>query len=77
MHAQTAVNIQPKLSVNTPGDVYEQEADRISEDVMRMSEPQLQRTRACDAGCPTDQTEQLDQEPNRLQTKRVGSSDVG
>src|SRR5215210_6581844 len=25
------VGIQPKLTVNTPGDVYEQEADRVAE----------------------------------------------
>ena len=34
--------IQPKLTINTPGDEYEQEADRISERVMRTPEPQLQ-----------------------------------
>jgi hypothetical protein len=30
-------NIQTKLKVSQPGDVYEQEADRIAEEVMRMS----------------------------------------
>jgi hypothetical protein len=29
--------IQPKLTVNTPGDVYEQEADAMADKVMRMS----------------------------------------
>ncbi|HEY7081959.1 MAG TPA: hypothetical protein VH500_19875 [Nitrososphaeraceae archaeon] len=29
-------NIQTKLKVSGPGDVYEQEADRIAEQVMRM-----------------------------------------
>jgi outer membrane protein OmpA-like peptidoglycan-associated protein len=29
--------IQPKLKVSQPGDVYEQEADRVAEQVMRMS----------------------------------------
>jgi hypothetical protein len=37
--------------VNTPGDIYEQEADRISEQVMRIPEPQLQRTCACGGKC--------------------------
>jgi hypothetical protein len=36
--------LQSKLQVNTPGDAYEQEADRVAERVMRMPEPQLRRT---------------------------------
>src|SRR4051794_4919008 len=39
--------LQTKLKVNQPGDAYEQEADRVSEQVMRMPEPQLQRTCTC------------------------------
>ena len=35
--------IQTKLSINTPNDKYEQEADRIAEQVMRMPEPKVQR----------------------------------
>ena len=35
--------IQAKLKVGQPGDVYEQEADRVAEAVMRMLEPQVQR----------------------------------
>src|SRR5579872_5359141 len=31
--------IQRKLEVNQPGDVYEQEADRVADQVMRMSAP--------------------------------------
>jgi hypothetical protein len=31
--------LQPKLAISTPGDIYEQEADRV----MRMAEPQVQR----------------------------------
>ena len=33
-------SIQPKLKVSQPGDVYEQEADKVAEQVMRMSGPQ-------------------------------------
>jgi hypothetical protein len=33
------IGIQPKLKVSQPGDVYEQEADRVAEYVMRMSVP--------------------------------------
>lgn len=31
--------IQAKLRIGQPGDVYEQEADRVAEQVMRMPEP--------------------------------------
>ncbi len=37
---------QPKLTINQPGDAYEQEADRVADDVMRMQEgdaPVVQR----------------------------------
>ncbi len=36
--------IQAKLRIGQPNDKYEQEADRISEQVMRMPEPVIQRT---------------------------------
>lgn len=35
--------IQPKLTVNPPNDRYEQEADRVAEQVMRMPAPAIQR----------------------------------
>jgi len=34
--AMRSAQVQPKLTVNTPGDRYEQEADRIADQVMRM-----------------------------------------
>lgn len=43
----TPIRLQAKLTVNTPGDKYEQEADRVAEQVMRMPEPQLQRQCVC------------------------------
>ena len=66
-----------KLAISKPGDEYEQEADRISEQVMRVPEPQLQGACPCEGGCPRCQTEQSAQEHERLQTKRVGSSNLG
>ncbi len=68
---KASVKIQSKLAVNTSGDIYEQEADRISEQVMRMPEPQLQCASLGGGGCPRRQTEQLGQEHDRLQTRRV------
>jgi hypothetical protein len=35
--------IQAKLRIGRPGDKYEQEADRIADQIMRMPEPGLQR----------------------------------
>ncbi len=35
--------VQTKLAIGMPGDRYEQEADRISEQVMRMPEPEVER----------------------------------
>ena len=34
MHPKSLAKIQAKLAVNTPGDIYEQEADRIADQVM-------------------------------------------
>jgi hypothetical protein len=31
--------IQPKLKIGEPNDIYEQEADRVADQVMRMPEP--------------------------------------
>jgi hypothetical protein len=77
IHSPRAGVIQPKLAINEPGDEYEQEADRISEQVMRMPEPQLQRACACGGTCPKCQTQQPVQEHERLPAKRVGSDDLG
>jgi hypothetical protein len=33
--------LQAKLRIGAPGDVYEQEADRVAEQVMRMPEPEV------------------------------------
>ena len=38
--------LQPKLTVNPPNDRYEQEADRVAEQVTRMPEPAIQRAPA-------------------------------
>lgn len=78
VHAKGSVNIQSKLAVNTPGDMYEEEADRVSEQVMRMPEPQLQRACPCGGGCQKEcQTEQPSQQHERLQRTRTGTGDVG
>ena len=77
LHPKSPANVQAKLTVGPPGDMYEQEADRVSEQIMHMPEPQLQRAGPCGGGCPKCQTGQLAQEHDRLQTEHVGSGDLG
>ena len=68
--------IQPKLTVNTPGDSYEQEADRIAEHVMRKSDPQVQRKCACtDGGCGACRNKGAAREV--VQTKQIQPSGNG
>ena len=52
VYPPTAPAIQTKLAINNPGDAYEHEADRISEKVMAMPEPQLKHAFACDGKSP-------------------------
>jgi hypothetical protein len=44
--------LQAKLQVSTPGDEYEQEADRVATQVMRMPDAGLHDACACGGGCP-------------------------
>ena len=43
VHSTGPGMIQTKLKINEPGDIYEQEADRVADAVMRMPEPGVQR----------------------------------
>jgi hypothetical protein len=38
-HTKADAEIQPKLRIGTPGDIYEQEADHVAEQVLRTPEP--------------------------------------
>jgi hypothetical protein len=49
--------LQPKLVVSEPGDIYEQEADRVAEQVMRMPETVMSR-RSFREGCPSVQRQE-------------------
>lgn len=55
--------VQPKLRISQPNDIYEQEADRVADIVMRMPEPHLQRQ--------VEPEEEDDEEV--IQTKRLFS----
>jgi hypothetical protein len=76
IHPPAAGAIQTKLAINELGDGYEEDADRMAEQVMRTPEPQLQRACPCGGGCPKCHTEQPGREHESLQTKRVQASDT-
>jgi hypothetical protein len=65
------VRIQPKLTVNTPGDVHEQEADRVAEQVMRMPESSVQST------APAGSSGHATGSAARVQTKSAHAGDSG
>ncbi len=67
--AKVSAMIRSKRTANASGDIYEQEADRISEKVMRMPEPQ--RACHCSGGCLRCRTEPLGEENDGLQTNRI------
>jgi hypothetical protein len=77
VHAKSPASAQAKLAVSSPRDTYEQEADRVAAEVMRMPEPTVQRASACAGGCPKYQTEQPHPEPEAVETESTQSSNVG
>ncbi len=77
VHAGASAKIPSKLAVTTPGDIYEKEADHISEQVMRMPEPQSQRDGPCGGACPQCRTEQSDHQYQRLETQPVRAGETG
>ncbi|MBM3235923.1 DUF4157 domain-containing protein [Candidatus Poribacteria bacterium] len=70
--------IQTKLQVSQPGDIYEQEADRVAEKVMQMPEPQMQRQ-------PIEEEEEIqmvqrqpiEEEEEKLQAKELPDQIAG
>ncbi len=60
--------VQAKLKIGQPGDKYEQEADRVAEQVMRMPEPSVQRKGCSSPGCKEEDEDKI------LQAKSVGSA---
>ena len=57
---ENQLTIQSKLTIGQPGDKYEQEADRVADQVMRMPDSQVQR-----------QAEPNEEEEDTLQTKPI------
>jgi Domain of unknown function (DUF4157) len=55
--------IQPKLKIGAPNDKYEQEADRVADQVMRMPEPTVQRKAGCSSCGELDEEEPIQAKP--------------
>lgn len=75
VHFKAPLNLQAKLAVNTPGDIHEQEADRIAERVTSTPELQVEHACACGGGCPTCHNKQAVH--GHLQTKHVHTKGTG
>lgn len=73
----TPGEIRAKLTIDAPGDHYEQEADRVANQVMRMPAPQLQRECACGGSCSECRKGKQGHQHPRLQRKSAGGSSLG
>ncbi|MFN6461620.1 MAG: hypothetical protein RMZ41_007190, partial [Nostoc sp. DedVER02] len=67
--SRISLRSQTKLTVNQPGDVYEQEADKVAQQVMqRMSEPSGNQQ--------SIQREELPEEDEELQMKSLSDANI-
>lgn len=70
VYADAPLRLQARLMVNTPGDRFEQEAERVSREVTDMSEPPDHATCTCGGGCSSckgKQTAHKHVQPARVQ----------
>jgi hypothetical protein len=75
IYGRSPIQVQPKLTVNTPADPFEHEADRIADQVMRIPETKLQPGCVCGGECPKCRAEQLGRTHGLLQTKHIQAND--
>ncbi len=78
--------LQAKLKIGQPDDIYEQEADRVAEQVMRMPEPNILEKKECaresiniQRKCPRlEEYEKMHRKPlyNFLQSQKGGTPEV-
>jgi hypothetical protein len=66
--------LQAKLAIGQPNDGYEQEADQVAEQVMRMPEPRLLGDAALSGLALNSQGGQQSSKLDRIQTKPVGAN---
>lgn len=70
--AATGPALQAKLAVSSPGDAYEQEADRVTDQVMRMPGPAAWTPCACGGDCPRCSAKAARPGPMRREAMRLG-----
>ncbi len=73
VHAGVGSYIQPKLKVNAPRDKYEQEADKVADEVTRIPEQQLPNAYANRTGCFKCQSDQQEKDHRILQMREIGA----
>lgn len=76
VHPPAAAAIQTKLAIGKPGDEYEQEADRLAEQAVRMPEPQPRHVCSCGGTCPLCRAEQQRAARGIVQRMRTGLGDA-
>lgn len=69
--------VQTNLAINTPGDRYEQQADRVAEQIMRLPAPHVQRTCACGGGSPGQDCDECTKKRVSLQRMSAEVGDPG
>jgi hypothetical protein len=75
-YAKSPTIVHAKLRASTPEDIYEQEADRVSEQGMRMPQPQPQHACSCGGRCPKCQSARSGQEYVRSETKHGSTGNL-
>src|SRR5262245_57562148 len=77
VHGNAPVKIRAKLQVNIPGDAFEQEADRVTEQVMRMPDSQVVRRKcACGESGTCEECEQTAPIAQRKATFHSGDAEA-
>lgn len=72
--------LQAKLTVNEPGDQYEQEADRVAEQVMRMPLTSTRLQRQCGCGGASSSggsCQECESRPSLIQRRAASTADSG
>lgn len=68
--------LQAKLSMSAANDAYEEEADRVADEVTRMSQPNVQRACSCGGGCPKCQGKQSGQNTRETVQRKPVAADA-
>lgn len=77
VRSTTPLRIQTKLAVSAPGDGHEEEADRVSGQLMRGPEPTPRRACECGGGCSGCRTKQPEREGAGLLSRRAAGASAG